>query len=102
MPHTLRRRSVGSAAGRIDPTSDRQARRERKDPVRPPEEGAESIPATIRPEPAELAVLDCILANTREMKKLALRAGYSRVALILEMAELEAADQMPKVPDTQR
>lgn len=42
-------------------------------------------------------VLDCIIANTRELKKLAIRSGFSQIALILEMAELEASDQVGRI-----
>ena len=44
---------------------------------------------SLSPDPGSL---DHILAMTREMKKLAQKAGLMRIALILEMAELEALD----------
>lgn len=37
-----------------------------------------------------------ILAMVHDLKKLAAKSGLQRVALILEMAELEARDQMRK------
>lgn len=42
--------------------------------------------------------VDYILSMTREMKSLARKAGLMRVALILEMAELEALDQRGNAP----
>jgi hypothetical protein len=45
-----------------------------------------------RPGRVDQATLSYILSMTREMKRMAHNAGLMRVALILEMAELEAVD----------
>lgn len=46
-----------------------------------------------RPGKVDQATLGYIVSMTREMKRMAQKAGLVRVALILEMAELEAVDQ---------
>lgn len=101
MPQGSRGRKGGSGLDEADPKGSRAVRPGRQAALEAAGDGVDSGSA-LRQQPADVAVLDCILTNTREMKKLALRAGFSRVALILEMAELEAADQMPKVRGTQR
>ncbi len=47
----------------------------------------------VRASRADQATIGYILSMTREMKRMAQKAGLVRVALILEMAELEALDQ---------
>jgi hypothetical protein len=42
---------------------------------------------------ADQSTIEYIVAMTREMKRMAQNAGLTRVALILEMAKLEATDQ---------
>ncbi len=49
--------------------------------------------AAVRASRVDQATVGYILSMTREMKRMAQKAGLVRVALILEMAELEALDQ---------
>ena len=49
--------------------------------------------ADVRPDARSVQY---ILAMVHDLKKLAAKSGLQRVALILEMAELEARDQMRK------
>lgn len=44
----------------------------------------------------DLHSIQYILAMVHDLKKLAAKSGHQRVALILEMAELEARDQIRK------
>jgi hypothetical protein len=44
----------------------------------------------------DLHSIQYILAMVYDLKKLAAKSGHQRVALILEMAELEARDQIRK------
>ncbi len=56
-----------------------------QDPIETPIDG--------RPD---LHSIQYILAMVHDLKKLAAKSGHQRVALILEMAELEARDQIRK------
>jgi len=80
------RREAGTTAG-IDkaPDPEPEGLRYDEEPI--------SQPSSL-PHGPDLHSLNHILAMTREMKKLAQKAGLMRVALILEMAELEAMDSV--------
>jgi hypothetical protein len=56
-------------------------------------ESAATLSSPKRSTPIDLHSLQYIAAMAHDLKKMASRSGLRRVALILEMAELEALDQ---------
>ncbi len=57
---------------------------------RPVKPAGHQAPRAAQTDPASI---DYIVSMTRELKRIALKAGMARVALMLEMAELEASEQ---------